>query len=127
MIGNQQSTNNNNQQVVCPTCWVPQRPGTPAEVSYDPEPVNYEETGSKTISHVIDITGRTRENKRQTKRLTWTVGVTVILVLGRLFLYKTEKLSSDFSRTQIPKIFKNSVYARKLSSIKAKTQFSGNS
>ena len=39
----------------------------------------------------------------------------LILITG-FFLYKTEKLSSDFSRTQIPKIFKNSVFARKLSS-----------
>ena len=32
------------------------------------------------------------------------------------FLYKTEKLSSGFSKTQMPKILKNSVFAQKLSS-----------
>ena len=33
------------------------------------------------------------------------------------FFNKTEKLFSGFSKTQIPKIFKNSVFARNLSSI----------
>jgi len=38
------------------------------------------------------------------------------MMISQALLYKTKKLSSGFSRTQIPKIFKNSVFARKLSS-----------
>ena len=48
------------------------------------------------------------------KKLSLILGC--MLIRQAFFLYKTKKLSSGFSKTQIPKITENSVFAQKLSS-----------